>query len=176
MNLKSLLLFFLASFFLINISNIKAAEKIAFIDLNLIFDNSKAGKKIIEQIQKNRKKNSNQLNKLRKKIESDREELIKQKNVLSEDEYKKKFIELEKNLKEFNSLVNKKNSELTNFQLKARSQFYNQLTPILESYAKQNLISIILKKENILIGKTDLDISSNILELFDKNIKEIKVK
>ena len=69
--------------------------------------------------------------------------LINKKNVLSEDEYKKKFIELEKNLKEFNSLVNKKNSELTNFQLKARSQFYNQLTPILESYAKQNLISII---------------------------------
>ncbi len=176
MNLKSLLLFFFVSFFLISISNIKAEEKIAFIDLNIIFDNSKAGKKIIEQVKKNREKNSNQLNKLRKKIESDREELIKQKNVLSEDEYKKKFIELEKNLKEFNSLVNKKNSELTNFQLKARSQFYNKLTPILESYAKQNSISIILKKENILIGKTDLDISSNILELFDKNIKEIKVK
>ncbi len=175
MNLKSLLLFFFVSFFLTNISNIKADEKIAFIDLNIIFDNSKAGKKIIEQVQKKQKENSNQLNKLKKKIEKDRENLKKQKNVLSEDEYKKKFIELEKNLKEFNLSVNKNNSELTNFQLKARSQFYNKLTPILESYAKQNSISIILKKENILIGKTDLDISRNILELFDKNIKEIKV-
>ena len=176
MNLKSLLLFFFVSFFLISISNIKAEEKIAFIDLNIIFDNSKAGKKIIEQVQKKQKANSNKLNKLKKKIEKDREDLKKQKNVLSEDEYKKKFIELEKNLRDFNLSVNKNNSELTNFQLKARSQFYNKLTPILESYAKQNSISINLKKENILIGKTDLDISSNILELFDKNIKEIKVK
>ena len=104
------------------------------------------------------------------------EKILKNENVLSEDEYKKKFLELDKNFKEYNLLVNKKNSETTNFQLKARTNFYSKLTPILESYAKENSISIILKKENILIGKTNLDISKDILVLFDKNIKKITVK
>ncbi len=176
MKLRPLFLFFLVLLFSINISIIKAEEKIAFIDLNIIFDNSKAGKEIIQQVQKIQKNNSNELGKLKKKFDKDREDLKKQKNVLSEDEYKKKFFQLDKNVKEYNLLVNKKNSETTNFQLKARSQFYNKLTPILESYAKENSISIILKKENILIGKTDLDISKDILDLFDKNVKKITVK
>jgi Skp family chaperone for outer membrane proteins len=176
MNIKSLFLFFFLSFFLLNISSIKAEEKIAFIDLNIIFDNSKAGKEIIKQVQKTQKNNSNDFNNLKKKIEKDRNDLKKQKNVLSEDEYKKKFVELDKSFKEYNALLNKRNSEITNFQLKARAEFYNKLTPILETYAKENSISIILKKENILIGKTDLDISKKILELFDKNVKKISVK
>ena len=54
-------------------------------------------------------------------------------------------------------------------------KFYNYLTPILESYAKENSISLILKRENILIGKTNLDISQNILKIFNKKIKTIKV-
>ena len=45
----------------------------------------------------------------------------------------------------------------------------------METYAKENSISIILKKENILIGKTNLDISQNILDIFNKNVKTIKV-
>ena len=174
MNLKSFFLFFI-SLFLLNISTIKAEEKIAFIDLNIIFDNSKAGKQIIQQVKKMQKKNSSELKTLKEKFEKDRENLKKQKNVLSEDEYKKKFLELDKNFKEYNLLVNKKNSETTNFQLKARTNFYSKLTPILESYAKENSINIILKKENILIGKTNLDISQNILEIFNKQIKTIKV-
>ena len=67
------------------------------------------------------------------------------------------------------------NSSLTNFQLRARGEFYNYLTPILQTYAKENSISLILKRENILIGKTNLDISQNILEIFNKKIKTIKV-
>ena len=54
MNSKTLFLFFY--FVFLNISIIQAEEKIAFIDLNVIFDNSKAGKQIIQQVQKLQKK------------------------------------------------------------------------------------------------------------------------
>ena len=50
MKLRQLFLFFLVFLFSINISIIKAEEKIAFIDLNIIFDNSKAGKEIIQKV------------------------------------------------------------------------------------------------------------------------------
>jgi len=37
-------------------------------------------------------------------------------------------------------------------------------------------IDIILKNENVLIGKTSLDISKNILDLYDSKIKKLTIK
>ena len=65
---------------------------------------------------------------------------------------------------------------MTEFQLKVRQKFFDDLRPILEEYAKKNAIDVILKKENVLIGKTSLDISKDILEIFDKKIKKISVE
>ena len=174
MKIKYLFFIISLSLFFLNI-NISKAENIAFIDLNKIFDNSDAGKKIIKQVNEKQKKNSDELKKLQEKFDTDKQKLISQKNVLSEEEFKNKIVKLENDFKEYNKKIRNNNSDLTNFQLKARGEFYNYLTPILESYAKENSISIILKKENILIGKTNLDISQNILDIFNKNVKTIKV-
>ena len=43
------------------------------------------------------------------------------------------------------------NNELAQFQINVRKEFFNKLRPILEDYAKENSIDIILKKENLLI-------------------------
>ncbi len=83
---------------------------------------------------------------------------------------------MEKNTKKYNLTIRNKNKDLTQYQLKGRTEFYNILRPILETYSTENSISLILKKENILIGKTDLDISKNILELFNKKFKTINIK
>ena len=121
------------------------------------------------------KKNSKSFKELQKKFEVDREKLIAKKNVISKEEFDKQFISLEKDLKDYNNKIKKENNELANFQLKARKEFFNSLRPILEKYAKDNSIDIILKKENVLIGKTSLDISKNILEIFNKEVKKISI-
>tara|TARA_Y100001958_G_C21081460_1_gene437651 strand:+ start:114 stop:638 length:525 start_codon:yes stop_codon:yes gene_type:complete len=172
--LKNYFKFYIIIFTLI--SNISfAAEKIAFIDLNVIFDNSIAGKNINSQVREKQKKINASLKKFQETFKSDREKLKKQKNVLSKEEYKKKFVALDKDLKAYNFSIKKRNDELTNFQIRARAEFFNKLRPILEEYSKQNEISLILKKENILIGKTNLDISKTILDMFDKQIKKISI-
>lgn len=38
-------------------------------------------------------------------------------------------------------------------------------------YAEENSISFILQKKNIVIGKSDLDITDQILEIFNKTVK-----
>ena len=60
MKFKYLICFFsiLLIFFNFDISK---AENIAFIDLNRIFDNSEAGKKIIQQVKEKQKKNLDEL-------------------------------------------------------------------------------------------------------------------
>ncbi len=171
-------LFFTTLFliFLLNVNTAKAQDNVAFIDLNLVFDNSKAGKEINNKVTNQKKKNKKNFNDLKKKFDSEREKLIAQKNVIAEEEFKKKLVELENNLKEYNLKINKENNDLNEFQLKARKNFFDSLRPILESYAKENSIDIILKKENLLIGKTSLDISKDILELFNQKVKKIAVE
>ena len=156
--------------------NVIANEKIYFVDIDYILFNSIAGKKISMHIQNENKKINSEFSKFQKKIDSEKKTLLTQKNVLSDEEYEKKLSELEKNFKEYNSIINSKNRDLNNFKKKVRLEFSNNLNKILEDYSKKNSISMILKKENILIGKTNLDATNDVLVLFNKNVKKISVK
>ena len=167
------IIFFLTFFSFINAYS---QEKLLFIDINYIFSNSEAGKKINKEIQNKNKKINSEFSEFQKKIDSEKETLLTQKNVISDEEYKKKLSKLEKNLIEYNSIINKKNRDLNNFKTKVRLEFTINLNKILEDYSKKNSISMILKKENVLIGKTNLDATKDILDLFNKNIKKISVK
>ena len=50
------------------------------------------------------------------------------------------------------------------------------MNPIIAKYADENNISIILAKQNIVIGKTELDVTDEILILVNKNIKPFTLK
>ena len=43
--------------------------------------------------------------------------------------------------------------------------------PLVSEYIKTNSINIVLDKKNVIIGKKDLDITYEILEVVNKNIK-----
>ena len=58
----------------------------------------------------------------------------------------------------------------------AQRELTKIVTPILSNYAKEKSISLIISKKNIVIGKTELDISRKIIKLLNENIKEIKLK
>ena len=173
---KFIVIFFLTILSLFNSGILKANDNIAFLNLNYIFDNSNAGKKILKEMSNKQKKNNDEFSNLKKKFDKDKEALEAQKNVLAKEEFEKKFFELEKKLKDYNSEIREKNNALTKFQLDARKEFYKSLQPILEDYAKENSIDIILKNENVLIGKTSLDISKNILDLYNSKIKKLTIK
>ena len=98
-----------------------------------------------------------------------KKKLLTQKNVLAEEEFKKKLQELENNLKKYNEILAKKNKELSDFQKKNKNEFVKTLNNTLEIYSKEHSISMILRKENLLIGKNSLDVTKDILELFNKS-------
>ena len=59
--------------------------------------------------------------------------------------------------------------------MNATSQLINFLQPILSEYANNNSISIIFQKKNIVIGKTELDITEDILKILNENHKKIVI-
>tara|TARA_Y100001958_G_C21145147_1_gene482733 strand:- start:278 stop:784 length:507 start_codon:yes stop_codon:yes gene_type:complete len=150
-------------------NNVLAEEKIAFIDLNFVYSNSKIGKKIIKEINTKRKNINKDFKDFQTKLENDKKKLLAQKNVLAKEEYQKKLVELENNLKKYNEIISKKNKDLIDYQNKSKNEFVSKLQSTLEKYAKENSISMILRKDQILIGENRLDVTKDILNLVNKS-------
>ena len=106
-------------------------------------------------------------------IKKDKENLIKQKNILSEDEYNKKFDNIDNKIKEFNKKIKIENDEINNLKKKIRSNFSEELRIILTEYSSKNSIELIIKQENVLIGSNKINITKEILEVVDS--KKIKL-
>ena len=151
-------------------------SNILFIDIDYIFNNSDAGKKFNQNIQSESKKIQNELNEYQKKIDQDKKEILDQKNVLSKEEFQKKTLDLDKQIKDYNKIISDKNNELNIYRNKMKIEFSKYLSKIVQEYASNNSIEMIIKKDNILIGKKELDATQKILDLFNKNIKSIEIK
>tara|TARA_Y100000590_G_scaffold285683_1_gene321474 strand:+ start:825 stop:1349 length:525 start_codon:yes stop_codon:yes gene_type:complete len=173
MKFKSfLVLAFVIFFSKISLSN---ENKLAYIDLNLIMNNSIAGKSITSQLEENHKKNILKLKKIEEKLKKEESEIISQKNVITKEEYEKKIIDLREKARKFRNERNENINNLNNQRLEATSTIINLIRPILSEYSEKNSISIIIDKKNVIIGKTTLDITNDILKIVDEKIGKIKL-
>ena len=169
--------FFFLTLLLISFNSYSVAEnKISFIDIDFIYNSSTAGKKINKKIQSDLKKINDEFSSYKKAVNDEKKTLITQKNILSQEEFQKKSISLEKKVKEYNITISNKRKILNEYSNKAKISFYKQLTKVAQDYALTNSIEIIIKKKDILIGKKTLDITQDVLNLFNENIKNIEIK
>ena len=51
--------------------------------------------------------------------------------------------------------------------------FLNKITKVLAEYSDENSIDLIIQKKNIIIGKKELDITQDFLDIVNKKIKKI---
>ena len=148
-----------------------AEKKIAFIDIDTIMNKSEFGKKSYKKIDDDFNKENEKLLKIERNLVSKEQEILKQKNVLSEEELNKKIIALKKEINDFQSkrrLLNKKFNEM---RLNITNQMAQSLNLILSKYADENDISLVIQKKFIVIARSGLDITSEILKIFNKENK-----
>ena len=161
-------------FFLVSIP-IYASEKIVYLDVEKIMQDSIAGKAITEKIKKKREASISKLKKKEKEIFEKEKKLISQKNVLSEEEFKKKIQDLRSDIANYQKDRSKASNEITQTRIKASTNLIKKLTPILESYSKENSIRIIVQKKHIVMGSKEDDITKDILNIVNQKIKNIKI-
>ena len=150
-----------------------ADEKIAFIDLNFIMNNSVAGKSIITFIDNVSKEKNNDFKVIENEIKKDENELISKKNIIEESIYIKKVNEIRIRINDYKLERQKFNKNLNEKKIKYKNSLLEKLNPIISNYVEQNSITVVLPKKMIIIGKKDLDITRQILEMLDKSIKKI---
>ena len=160
-------------FFFFNV--IANAEKIVYIDMDKIMQISKAGKTAIEKINKQKKNDINKFRKIEEDLKSQEMDLINKKNVLSSEEFNKKIESLTKKINDYRKLRQEAIESSTKNRLNASADFATQIKPILAEYAGNNNIDMVIQKKNIIMGKSSLDITDEILKIVDTKISNLKI-
>ena len=172
MNLVKLLL--ISSLFIFFYFGKTFADQIVYINMEKIMKESKAGKQIIQKITKDNQTNISKFKKIEEDLKKQEQDLISKQNVISENEFKQKLESLKKEISEYRTKRQSIIQETTKKRLQASAKFSNEIKPILGDYAAENNISIIVQKKNIIMGKKELDITSDILKIVDEKISKIK--
>ena len=166
---------FFFTFFLIFTTQLNASEKIVFIDINFIFNNSDAGKDLKKKISEKNDIINNEINKINIDIENKKKKLLAQKNVMSVEEYNKKVSSLDAHIQEMNITITNKKKEFAIYKKQLENSFSKSLNKLIEQFSEKNSIDIILNKENLLMAKKNLNITNQIFELFNTQVKTINL-
>ena len=76
----------------------------------------------------------------------------------------------------YNELKKKKILNLKRKKNEYEIKLVNSITPILANYSQSNDISILLQKKNIILGSIELDITKDILNIVNKDVKALNFK
>ena len=168
--------FFLISIIFFNTGIVKSENlSLAYVDVDIIINDSKAGKKFFKELNQTIKKKLKEFDQIENDLKSKEAEILKQKNILSEKDLNDKINELRSKVNEFNKQKKKFNVQIKNKRLEGSKILLKSLHKVLANYASENQLSLILQKKNIIIGKTNLDITKSIMEIFNKQVKDVNL-
>ena len=150
-------------------------QKIAFIDMDKVISTSKSGSSILKQLTDLNNKNLKFLEDQKKKFQEKETKLIAQKNILSETEFKNQLNEFKSEIKNYNQNRNKMLTDFNKLKIDNTNNFLNLINPILIKFSNDEEISIILQKKDLVIAKTQLDITDEVIKIVNLEIKEFKI-
>ena len=157
-------------------NNLSYAENlIVYIDMEKILNESKSGMSINKQLEKIHKVNIKEFKKIEDELKKKEESIIAQKNILSKEDYTKKIKILRDNTNSYRKNRQEKINLLTKKRMESSSKLLSIINPILSDYSKVNNISIILQKKNVVLAKTDLNITNKIIDILNSKIESINL-
>ena len=173
--MKYIVKIFVITFLVFQFNYSFAEDKIVFINMDGILKQSKAGKSIQLSLEKLHKKNLNNLKKREEILKNKEKDLLAKKNIINKEEYENLLNQLRTDAREFQDLRRTLSIELTEKRTNGTKQILDSIKPILAEYTDKNSISMIIEKKNIVVGKSELNITEEIMEILDKKVSSIKL-
>ena len=97
--------------------------------------------------------------------------IIEKTKVTSKDEFDTLLSKLKKEIDTFNKNKNIEIMKYEELKKKELDNFIRRITPLIENYTVTNSISLVVNQKNIFIGSKKYDITSDIINLVDNNLK-----
>ena len=146
-------------------------EKIAFINIEYLFENSNIGKTVINNLKENKSKNLELIKIKETELINEENEIKKTQNIISKDELSKKISSFRKNVEIYNKEkdeILKRFKKIENDELNI---FFKKINPILQDYMNKESIDLLFEKKNIFIGRSTSDITQAILKIINIELK-----
>ena len=171
-----ILLLSIFSIFLFFNNPANSQQKIAFIDMDKVFSVSNSGSSILKQLNNLNNKNLKFFENEEKTLKEKETKLISQKNIITEVDFINKVAELKSDIKNYNQ--NKKTiiKDFNKLKVENTNKLLKLINPILVKFSNDKEISLILKKKNLVVAKTELDITDEIIKIINTEVKEFKIK
>ena len=154
-----------------NVSFANSNDQIAFFDLDLVIKKSNIGIKTLKKINKLNNENIQKLKINENELKKQESEIKKKENILSSEELKKEISLLQNNLNKFRK---DKDTMVSNFNKKKNIELENLfklINPIIQNFMEKNSINILIERKNVFLGKINSDITSDLINLINKEIK-----
>jgi len=151
-------------------------QKIAFINMDKVISVSNPGLSILKQLTDINNKNLKFLKSEEKKFKEKEIKLISQKNIISDADFKIKLVELKSEVKNFNQNRNEMIRNFKKLKVDSTNNLLMLINPILVKYSTDKEISIILQKKDLVVAKTELDITDDVIKIVNTEVKEFKIK
>ena len=174
--MKYLVKFFVVTFVILICTHASAEQNIAYIDMKIILNESKAGKGAQDYLKKTFTDNQKKFTDLESKLKKEESDLIAKKTTLSKEDYEKETLNLRKKVVEYQQERRKSIETITRQRAEARQKLIEKLDPILKNYIEENNISLIMDKKNIIAGSGTFDITQNIIEKLNKELPSLDIK
>ena len=174
--MKYFVKFFVVTFLLLICTYASAEQKIVYMDLKHVLNNSKAGKGAQDFLQKSFNENQKKFVDRENELKDEESNLLAQKAILTKKEYQKKSDDLRKKVIDYQSQRRSALDKIANQRTEARQKLLDKLDPILKDYIKENDISLIIDSKNILLGDPDFDITKIIVENLNTELPSLSLK
>ncbi len=173
--MKKLKTLFLITIFLL-VTFQANSQNIVYANLDILINKSNVGQKIIKHFSDKNNDLNDELKKIEKKIKDQETSLISQKNILQPEEYAKKVKNLNNEIKNFNQDRITKIKKINNEKEEVLKSFQTEINKILKSFAENNNIDIIMSSNQMLIGKSNLDVTNDLQKIINNKIKSFEIK
>ena len=141
-----------------------------------VLETSNTGSSILKQLNDINNKNLLFLKQEEKKFKEKETKLISQKNIISENDFQNQINDLKIEINKYNQDRKKIIKDFNKLQVDNTNKLLQLINPIIVKFSNDKEISIILQKKDLIIGKSQLDITDEIIKIINDNIKEFKVK
>ncbi len=158
-------------FLFFNLSAHSADLKVVYLNLDRIVKSTNSGNLILQKFDKQKKENVEKFKLKENELRDKEQDIIKKKNILSEEEFESKVLALKKEMKKYNEERQNFFLEYEQNKKKKLNEFLVNITPIIETYVKENSINIVLNEKNLFIASRKFDITEQIIKIIDKSIK-----
>ena len=156
-------------------SHTLANSTYVYLDMNFVLNNSKVGKNLINKLNKENDIIQKKFNDTEAKLNATEKDILLKKNILTNEEFNKKISILKKEFLQYKNNKIKTLNNQSQKRIKYQEKIINLINPILIEYMENESISVIFKKESIIVAPKDLNITSEIIKKLDKKIEKINL-